>query len=434
MKKIGKFLFDTWYGAVAACAVAAAGVVAGTLFGVWRAGQVVADVFGVLLFLSGLALAGAFVRSLVKRAWGRAAVQLGLGVVGVVGFVFAWALAVVSARYVGFELGWRPPWKGAEEKNGVVPFAVEYQRAPAFSSEYFRRVAFASGKRVGIAMDTGGLAGLTVYALGDGTHALMDRARNLFRVDAENETVDAEYGGRWFRLPDGTEEVRGWGTGGVDVVLENGEKQSVRDGVPVGESLDGRQMLGKFVPYGKFVAATDEDDWLAEVPWEGLPGWPEGLPFALEWRKERGLWGNEEWRVAFASGKTVPMGLQGMTATLHEMADGNYVLKKEDGPGIPLFQQTYRIRPGDERLDEKVYGAWVEWPEGLRKYKGASWSLDGSERSVEGVDGDGNEVKGTNSVSVGATMEGMRLVGRVSGDRKFERAGAGDAGAEGEEE
>ena len=85
-------------------------------------------------------------------------------------------------------------------------------------------------------------------------------------------------------------------------------------------------------------------------------------------------------------------------------------------------------------MDEKVYGMWVEWPEGLREYKGAGWSLDGSERWVEGVDGDGNEVKGTNSAPVGATMEGMRLVGRVSEDRKFERAGARDVEAEGEAE
>ena len=181
---------------------------------------------------------------------------LGLG--GAFGFVFAWVLAAFSATYVGFELGWKPPWVGAEEKNGVVPFAVEYQRAPAMSSEYFRRVTFASGKHVGIAMDTGGHAALAVYALGDGTHALMDRARDLFRVDAEHETVDAEYGGRWFRLPDGTEEVRGWGTGGVDVVLENGERQLVADGVPVGERLDGRRMVGKFVPYGRFMAEAED--------------------------------------------------------------------------------------------------------------------------------------------------------------------------------
>ena len=434
MKKIGKFLFDTWYGAVAACAVSATGVLAGTLFGVWTAGQIVQLFFVVLLLLSGLTLVAAFVRSLWKKAWGRAAVQLGIGVVGAVGFVMALIATFFASAVIALALGWRGKWI-EPEKNGVVPFEVEYRVAHPFLAEYDRRVAFASGKRVGIAMDTGGLADLTVYALGDDSYALMDRARNLFRVDAANETVDAGAGRKWFRLPDGTLDIIGRGGDGVEVRLEGGKEKWVEEGVPFGETLDGRRMLGKFVPYGRFEAATDDDDWLAEVPWETLPGWPEELPFALEWRKERGLWGNEEWQLAFASGKTVPMRLGGMTATLHETADGNYVLEeKKDGPGVSLFQETYRIRPGDERLDQKVYGAWVEWPEGLREYKGTSWLRDGSRRCVEGLDENGNEVKGTNSVPVNATMEGMRLVGRVSGDRKFERAGAGDVGAEGDAE
>ena len=258
MKRIGKFLFDTWYGALAACAVSAAGGVAGTVFGVWTAGVIAAVVCGGLLLLSGLALAVSFVRSLVKRAWWRAAAQLVLGLGGAVGFYFAWVVAAFSAVYVGFELGWQPPWKGAEEKNGVVPFEVEYQRAPALSAEYFRRVAFASGKRTRIAMDPGGHAALSVYALEDGTHALMDSAGLLFRVDAAAETVDQESGGRWFRLPDGTEEVRSWGTSGVTVVLENGEEQASKDGVPVGKGLDGRRLLGKFVPNGRFMAEAED--------------------------------------------------------------------------------------------------------------------------------------------------------------------------------
>ncbi len=436
MKKVARFLLDTWYGALAACAGSATGVLTGTLFGVWTAGQIVQLFFGVLLLLSGLTLVAAFVRSLWKRAWGRAAAQLGIGVVGAVGFVMALIATFFASAGVALALGWRGKWI-EPEKNGVVPFEVEYRVAHPFLAEFDRRVAFASGKRVGIAMDTGGLADLTVYALGDGSYALMDRAGNLFRVDVANETVDAGEGRKWFRLPDGTLDIimRGFSRG-VEVRLEGGEEKWLEERVPFGETLDGRRMLGKFVPYGRFEAATDDDDWLAEVPWETLPGWPEELPFALEWRKERGLWGKEEWQLAFASGKTVPMRLHRMTATLHEMTDGNFALQEED-------EHTCRIRPGDERLDQMVFGAWVEWPEGLREYKGASWSRDGSRRCVEGLDENGNVVKGTNSVPVGATMEGMRLVGRVSGDRKFERAGepkeeptgdgaGGEMGVEGE--
>ena len=422
MRKFGTFLFDTWYGAAAACAVSAAGLVAGTLFSFLKAGQVVAGVFLVLLLLSGLALAAAFARSLWKRAWGRAAAQLALGLVGVVGVLCTCVVAVFSSLALAYKMGWKAHWVGAEEQNGVVPFEVEYRRAPSLGAEYDRRVAFASGKRVGIAMDTGGYAPLSVYALEGGTHALADEAGNLFRVDAAAETVDMEVGRRWFRLPDGTEEVSGWGTGGVDVVLENGEKQSVRDGVPVGEGLDGRRLVGKFVPYGRFVEAEDGDDWLAEAPWGPLPGWPEELPFAMEWRKERGRWGDGEWRVAFASGKTVPMPLRGMSATLHEMADGNYALQKADGSGFPHFRHTYRIRPGDERLDELVNGAWVEWPEGLRERKGSGWTHDGAKRWVDGLDENGNTVKGTNSVSVGATLEGMRPVGRLAENGTFAKS------------
>ena len=59
-------------------------------------------------------------------------------------------------------------------------------------------------------------------------------------------------------MPDGTEEVRSWGASGVTVVLENGEEQASKAGVPVGKGLDGRRLLGKFVPYGAFVAEAGE--------------------------------------------------------------------------------------------------------------------------------------------------------------------------------
>ncbi len=429
MKKVARFLFDTWYGALAACAVSAAGMLAGTLFGVWRAGQIAADFCGVLLLLSGLVLAAAFVRSLWKRAWGRATAQLVLGLAGAVGFVCAWAVATFSATYIWFELGWRPPWVGADEKNGVVPFEVEYQRAPAFSSEYFRRVAFASGKRVGIAMDPCGHAQLAVYALEDGTHALMDSAGFLCRVDAAAETVDAEGGWRWYRLPEGTAELRSWGTGGVWVVLENGEEQSSKEGVPIGESLDGRRLLGQFVPYGAFEA--EAEDWLAEqlkpAPWMPVPKWPEGLPFAVERNKGniRSLGG---WRVAFPSGKAVALGSMWDTPyTVQEMADGNYALKSERETKHPFTPTVYRVRLGDECVDFRVEDDWVEIPEDILKI--TSWGIG----EVCGRNADDEEVCGTNSVPVGTTLEGMRPVGLLMESGVFAKAKEPkDDGSEGE--
>ena len=54
MKKIARFLFDTWYGALAACAVSATGVLAGMVFLFWRAGQIAALVFLALRLGMGL--------------------------------------------------------------------------------------------------------------------------------------------------------------------------------------------------------------------------------------------------------------------------------------------------------------------------------------------------------------------------------------------
>lgn len=427
MKRIGKFLFDTWYGAPAACAVSAAGVLAGVLFGFLKAADIAGLVSAALLLLSGLALVAAFVRSLWKRAWGRAAAQLVLGLAGAVGFVFAVAVAVFSSGFLAYYMGWEAPWVEVKEKNGVVPFEVEYRRAPAMSSEYFRRVAFASGKRVGIAMDTGGRAPLAVYALEDGTHVLMDSAGFLCRVDAAAETVDAEGGWRWYRLPEGTEKVRSWGTGGVWVVLENGEEQSSKDGVPIGESLEGRRLLGKFVPYGAFVA--EAEDWLAEqlkpAPWMPVSQWPEELPFAVERNKGniRSLGG---WRVAFPSGKAVALGSMWNTPySVQEMADGNYALKSERKTEPPFTPTVYRVRLGDECVDRRVEDDWVEIPEGILE---VSWW--GRSR-VCGPNADEEEVCGTNSVPVGTTLEGMRPVGLLMENGMFAKAVPGDAGTEG---
>jgi hypothetical protein len=317
---------------------------------------------------------------------------------------------------------------GAEEKNGVVPFEVEYQRAPAMSAEFFRRVAFASGKRIGIGMDTGGHAPMAVYALEDGTHALMDSAGFLCRVDAAAETVDAEGGWRWYRLPDGTAEVRSWGTGGgVWVVLENGEEQSSKDGVPIGESLEGRRLLGKFVPYGAFVA--EAEDWLAEqlkpAPWMPVSQWPEELPFAVERKKGKFF---ASWRVAFPSGKAVVLGaMRGTPYSVQEMADGNYALKSEQEEEPPFTPTVYRVRLGDECVDRRVEDDWVEIPEGIRDI--TTWGRS----RVCGPNADEEEVCGTNSVPVGTTLEGMRPVGLLMGNGVFAPVVAG-AGTEGEAE
>jgi hypothetical protein len=294
MKKIARFLFDTWYGALAACAVSAAallaawtvvmeGAASGTRFGFWESGCAVALLAAVFLGLSLLALAAAFVRSLWKRAWGRAAAQLLLGLAGAAVFTFVGIVAAFAMEGVP----WRAPWVEVEEKNGVVPFEVEYRRAPG---GHFRRVAFPSGKRVVIATDTGKHAELAVYALADGTFALADAGGALFRVDAAAEAVDLGmdigvdvrehplYRGcgfaalregfgedpRWFRLPAGTVKIWMWNKGGFYVNLENGEERFVTKSVPLCTSMEGRRLVGKFVPFGKF--EREAEDLLAPEP------------------------------------------------------------------------------------------------------------------------------------------------------------------------
>ena len=292
-----------------------------------------------------------------------------------------------------------------KEKNGVVPFEVEYQPTLERPSEYFRRVAFASGKRVGIAMSTGRDAQLAVYALGDGRHALMDIAGHLFRVDASAETVDMEAEKRWVRLPDGTVGVADWGImGGVAVVLENGVKQTVKDGVPVGESLDGRRLLGKFVPYGRFV--DEAEDWLTEkltpAPWEGRPNWPDELPFAVELQTGKFNSG-ERWRVTFPSGKAVALAtMWDGPYSVQELEDGNYVLKREREKELEII---YRVRPVDECVDMLFRDDWLEIPSDILQV--TEWGS----RGIRGRNADEEEVCGTNSVPVGATLEVMRPVG-----------------------
>jgi hypothetical protein len=436
MKKIGKFLVDTWYGAAVAFAVSLVGWFAGVVFSCLAVGEAVAHVFGLFLSLSAVALVAAFARSLWKRAWRRAAAQFGVFVLEQVVFFGVAMGALAASEAVADRLGpW--PWAEAREKNGVVPFEVEYRFAripPMFSggmATLDRRVAFASGKRVGLARPRGGCAPLAVYALEDGTHALADGWGYLFRVDAAAETVEMDVEGRWFRLPDGTVDVNGWSMSGVTAVLENGEEQSSKDGVPAGTSLDGRRLLGKFVPYGRF--EEEAEDWLAETlagmpswePW--AKSWPEELPFALEWQNGK-CNTKERWRVAFPSGRAVALGEMWHTPySVQEMADGNYALLCERESEPPFPSTSYRVRPGDECVDMRVGDDWAEIPADVLWV--TSWGNGGVCGRIPGDE----EVCGTNSVPVGATQEGMRPVGRLAENGTFARSPDPEAaGAEAE--
>ena len=184
----------------------------------------------------------------------------------VIVFIFCLATASVLCTVIRFspiatEGDW--PWtKGRITED--LPFAVEYKRAKTFCAEYDKRLLFKSGKRIGLLIDTCGYGPFMVYRLKDGNYCLVDgyglvdNQRRL-RVNVENETVELEFGGRWYAIPE-KGYVRGWG--GSDDYFSfdmysggdlNGEGWcvSVR-GTPVDSSLEGMELIGEINTRGKF--------------------------------------------------------------------------------------------------------------------------------------------------------------------------------------
>jgi hypothetical protein len=170
-----------------------------------------------LWLLSVLMWAAAFLRSLWKRAWRRAAAQLGIGIAGAALFMAAGLGAMLGAETIADKAG-PGPWMEIKEGKGAVPFAVEFRIAkpcPMFSCcmvAFDCRVVFASGKCIELPMHTNGF---TLFALEDGSYALEDRIGGFLRVDLEAETVEE--------------------------CLE--------------EEVKGRKLLGRFMP-SRFVAAA----------------------------------------------------------------------------------------------------------------------------------------------------------------------------------
>lgn len=182
-------------------------------------------------------------------------------------FTFCFATASVLCTVIRFsplatEGDW--PWtKGRISKD--LPFAVEYKRAKTFCAEYDKRLLFKSGKRIGLLIDTCGYGPFRVYRLKDGNYCLVDgyglinNQRHL-RVNVEKETVELEFGGRWYAIPE-KGYVRGWG--GSDDYFSfdmysggdlNGEGWCVSvKGTPVDSSLDGMELIGEINTRGKFM-------------------------------------------------------------------------------------------------------------------------------------------------------------------------------------
>lgn len=163
------------------------------------------------------------------------------------------------------------PWTKGRVTEAL-PFAVEYRRAKTFCAEYDKRVVFRSGKRVGLLMDTCGYGPFRVYRLKDGTYCLEDGfglANDVRhqRVDVKRETVELKQGGAWYAIPGGG-FIRGYGGvpgslsltfsmySGGDLNNEEGWDVDVT-GTPVGDSLDGMELIGEIETSGRFFSLED---------------------------------------------------------------------------------------------------------------------------------------------------------------------------------
>lgn len=131
---------------------------------------------------------------------------------------------------------------------------------------------FKSGRRAGLLMDTCGYGPFRVYRLKDGTYCLEDGfgvANDIRhqRVDVKRETVELKLRGAWYAIP-GSGLIRGYGGvpgslsltfsmyPGGDLNNEEGWDVDVT-GTPVGDSLDGMELIGEIGTSGRFFCLED---------------------------------------------------------------------------------------------------------------------------------------------------------------------------------
>jgi len=189
----------------------------------------------------------------------------------IVYFTLISAFCVVLANVVGFAVATHTWTIG--RVTGALPFAVEYKRAKTLCAEYDKRLLFKSGKRIGLPMDPCGFGPFQVYRLKSGDYCLVDgfnrklpksfgdQSRWL-RVNIEKETVELKEGTGWFKIPE-KGYVRGWGGSPDDLShfsfdmypggnLNNKGWNVTVSGTPVGDSLDGKILIGTINTSGQF--------------------------------------------------------------------------------------------------------------------------------------------------------------------------------------
>lgn len=147
------FEFKTTLGPIVVWAMASAMLLAGLVFGDALGLSMSVGWFVIVVWLlAGIAGFAAFIVSLISGHPGRALVQFILGIAGFIVFFIAFFFArafgmMVTERLTNGEGGWE-----ASEITEQIPFSVEYRWAHPFLAEYDKRIAFKSGKKIGVWM------------------------------------------------------------------------------------------------------------------------------------------------------------------------------------------------------------------------------------------------------------------------------------------
>ena len=398
-----------------------------------RAQTAAAIVALVVLAIASLWYVVAFIMTLAKRQWKKAALVFVLGGVGAcllsVGFCLAMAFNFWAEAAAWKKEDEKPRQVGVPGEDGEIAFSVEYINAHPFLAEYDKSIVFKSGKRIGVCMDTGGAGPFVVYRLGTDEYYLVDGLnytfiRNDYRVNTARETVEMMTGDTfWIRIPDGTLAVVGHGSDSISVKTADEEDKYVDGGlVAVGDSLAHRRYLGLVSPRGEFETSTDGNDPYADViepPWNAVDARAANLPFALEWREGR-TW-CRRWRITSATGKHFGLYHLGefKTCVISVGAPGVYRIHfvAKNGRVSDLFDNEYRINANNEKV-EMVFDKWLlSIPPGTVDI--SSFGLDGGRVQIMAIGEDGTKIESGESIPASEDVYQYMPVGFIDMEGGF---------------
>ena len=140
-------------------------------------------------------------------------------------------------------------WQSLEIPSSPKCF-LEMRARVALCPEFDRRIAFESGKRVGIWIDTCGLDKFGVYKLANGAIYLESEVGfgNSYIIDSKNEKVYEALGGSAIELKGGMLCGRDGGGGESEVSYETygGENGNFKSpSIPAAKLLDGKKFIGR---------------------------------------------------------------------------------------------------------------------------------------------------------------------------------------------